>query len=86
LSEPLRLRDFQPGDAPQANRLALAAFEQLKTYYSDWPAMTDSLGRMATLAEHGEIILAEKDGTIIGAVTYVSPGRPKPSCFKSDGR
>ena len=77
----MRLRKFRPADAPQVNRLALAAFEQFKAHYSDWPAMAASLGRMATLAENGEIILAERDDKIIGAVASVAPGRPKPSCF-----
>ena len=77
----MRLRKFRPADAPQVNRLALAAFEQFKAHYSDWPAMAASLGRTATLAENGEIILAERDDKIIGAVAYVAPGQPKPSCF-----
>ena len=81
MSEPLRLRDFRAADAPRINRLAVAAFAQFKPHYSDWPAMVASLGQMATLAESGDIILAEHAGQIIGAVTYVAPGRPKPSCF-----
>ena len=81
LSDALRLRDFRPADAPQVNRLAVAAFEQFKTHYSDWPAMAASIGRMATLTEIGEIIVAERDDQIIGAVTYVPPGGPNPSCF-----
>jgi ribosomal protein S18 acetylase RimI-like enzyme len=43
--------------------------------------MAASVGRMATLAENGEIILAQCFDKIIGAVAYVPPGRPKPSCF-----
>jgi ribosomal protein S18 acetylase RimI-like enzyme len=79
--EPLRLRKFRPADAPQVNRLALAAFDEFKTHYSDWPAMADALGRTARLAEQGDIILAECADTVIGAVAYIPPGRPKPSCF-----
>jgi ribosomal protein S18 acetylase RimI-like enzyme len=78
----MRLRDFRPPDAPQVNRLALSAFEQFKTHYSDWPAMAASVARMAALAGNGEIILAECDDKIMGAVVYVPPGRPKPSCFE----
>jgi ribosomal protein S18 acetylase RimI-like enzyme len=81
LREPLRLRDFRAADAPQVNRVALAAFDQFKTHYSDWPAMAASVGRMATLADQGQIIVAERDDKIIGSVVYVPPGRPKPSCF-----
>jgi ribosomal protein S18 acetylase RimI-like enzyme len=80
--EPVRLRDFRAADARQVNRLALAAFDQFKTHYSDWPAMVASIGRMATLAENGEIILAERDDKIVGAAAYIPPGRPKPSCFE----
>jgi ribosomal protein S18 acetylase RimI-like enzyme len=81
LSEPARLRDFRAADAPRVDRLALAAFAQFKAHYSDWPAMVASLGRMATLAENGDIILAEQADKIVGAVVYVAPRRPKPSCF-----
>jgi ribosomal protein S18 acetylase RimI-like enzyme len=81
LREPLRLRDFRAADAPQVNRVALAAFEQFKTHYSDWPAMAAALARTAMLAENGEIMLAECEDKIIGAVTYVPPGCPKPSYF-----
>jgi ribosomal protein S18 acetylase RimI-like enzyme len=77
----MRLRDFHAADAPQVNRVALAAFEQFRTHYSDWPAMAAAVERTAMLAEDGKIILAEHDNRIIGAVTYVAPGRPKPSCF-----
>jgi ribosomal protein S18 acetylase RimI-like enzyme len=81
MREALRLRDFRPADAPQVNRLALAAFDQFKPHYSDWPAMAASIARMAALAQDGKIILAERDDELIGAVVYVPPGRPKPSCF-----
>jgi ribosomal protein S18 acetylase RimI-like enzyme len=81
LSEPLRLREFRAADAPRVDRLALAAFAQFEAHYSDWPAMAASLGQMATLADNGDIILAEHADQIIGAVVYVAPGRPKPSCF-----
>jgi hypothetical protein len=73
----MRLREFRAADAPPVNLLALAAFEQFKVHYSDWPAMAVSVGRMATLAENGEIILAEHADKIIGAVAYVAPRRSK---------
>jgi ribosomal protein S18 acetylase RimI-like enzyme len=78
---PIRLRDFRAADAREVDRVALAAFEQFKSHYSDWPAMAASVGGMTALAENGEIILAQRDDRIIGAVTYVAPGRPKPPCF-----
>jgi hypothetical protein len=64
----------------QRRRLALAGFEEFRTAYSDWTAMAANVSKMSTLAAAGELIVAERAATIIGAVTYVSPHRPKPAC------
>ena len=72
-----RLRTFTDCDAAVVNDLAVAAFEQFRSEYSDWPAMKAGLRRMSMLSEIGEIIVAASDGRIIGAVVYVPPGRSK---------
>jgi hypothetical protein len=64
------LRSFRDGDAVQVNELALGAFDQFRLRYSDWPAMASAIGRMSVLADTGEIIVAERDERIIGAVAY----------------
>jgi len=76
------LRDFRPADARQVNRVALAAFDQFKLHYSDWPAMAAGVGRTAALADNGEMVVAELADSIVGAVVYVPPGRPKPVFFE----
>jgi hypothetical protein len=53
------LRDFQESDANHVNQLALAAFQEFSSKYSDWPALASFYGRMSSLAEHGEIMVAE---------------------------
>jgi len=50
------LRTFRDGDAAQVNELALAAFDQFRSEYSDWPAMTSAIGQMCALTDTGEII------------------------------
>ena len=75
------LRDFREADAQEVNRLALAAFAEFSTHYSDWPALAAILGRMSELAERGEIVVAEVAGNIIGAVAYIPPHRPKAPYF-----
>jgi GNAT superfamily N-acetyltransferase len=75
------LRDFQVADAHKVNQLALAAFEEFSSQYSDWPALASILGRMSALAEHGEIVVAEFAGSILGAVAYIPPHRPKAPYF-----
>jgi hypothetical protein len=54
-----RLRDYRAANAAELGRVAVSAFEQYKSEYSDWPAM--AVSRMSELAGTGEIILAEKD-------------------------
>ena len=69
-------------NAAEVNKLALAAFAQFRSQYSDWPAMASAIGQMSALTDTGEIIVAERDQQIIGAVAYIPPGRPKAAYFE----
>jgi GNAT superfamily N-acetyltransferase len=80
---PTVLRDYREADAPEINRVALAAFEEFSSSYSDWPALASILGRMSELAYHGEIVVAEMADSIIGAVAYIPPHRSKASYFEA---
>ncbi|MBV8837240.1 MAG: GNAT family N-acetyltransferase [Alphaproteobacteria bacterium] len=77
------IRDFEPQDSDAVNAIALAAFEQYRAAYSDWPEFAKRVGAMASLAESGaEIIVASTDdGSIAGAVAYFGPGTAKPEPF-----
>jgi ribosomal protein S18 acetylase RimI-like enzyme len=77
------IRNFLERDADAVNRLAVAAFDEFRTAYSDWTAMVANLSKMSTLAAVGELIVAERIGMISGAVTYVAPHRPKAAFFDS---
>jgi ribosomal protein S18 acetylase RimI-like enzyme len=76
------LRDYRAADAPAVNRVALAAFKQFRDAYADWPAMAATVGNMAALAGAGEIVVAERDGAVVGAVAYIPPHRPKARYFE----
>ena len=75
------IRDFVPRDAPAVNAVALAAFEQYRDHYADWAAFSPSVGSMASLAEHGELIVAELEDRIAGAAVYFGPAAAKPPLF-----
>jgi predicted N-acetyltransferase YhbS len=75
------LRDFRAADAAEVDRVALAAFEQFRAHYTDWPAMAANVSRMSSFADQGEIVVAEREGRIVGAVAYVGAGRPKAAHF-----
>lgn len=78
------LRNFLPADAQFVNELALAAFDQFKFAYDDWPAFRSKLANMSELGGTGEIIVAELDGRIVGAVAYLGPGAPKADFFRTE--
>ena len=78
----LTLRDFVSADTDRVNRIALAAFSQFAVHYDDWPKLAASVSRMSDLATSGEIIVAEVDGEIAGAVAYIPPGAPKAAFFE----
>lgn len=79
-----KIRDFLPNDAKQVNSLALQAFEQFKGSYQDWPGFQAKIGNMSSLADGGEIIVAEVEGRIVGAVAYVGPNASKADFFRTE--
>jgi ribosomal protein S18 acetylase RimI-like enzyme len=83
LSSPVVLRDYRDTDAVHVNGVALAAFEQFSLQYSDWAAMSSAIERMSALADGGEIVVAELEEKVVGAVAYIPPGRPKAAYFQT---
>jgi ribosomal protein S18 acetylase RimI-like enzyme len=79
-----KLRDFREGDAAQVVAVALAAFDEFRTHYADWPAMAASLSNLPRLAESGEIVVAEAGEQIAGAVAYIAPSQPKAAYFQPE--
>ncbi len=77
-----QLRDFMASDETVVNEIAVAAFEQYKQPYSDWPTLVKGLANTAALAQSGQLIVAERNGTIVGAVAYIGPNAPKWSIFE----
>lgn len=82
----IRLRNYQPADAEVLNRIAVAAFDQFRNHYDDWPAMRAGLSKTSGLSASGEIIIAELDTAerrceIAGAVAYFGPDSQKAAFF-----
>ena len=81
----MRIRPFSPDDAAAVNAVALAAFAQYRGVYDDWDTLARGVGAMASLAEGGEIMVAEnEDATVVGAVAYFGPGsQPRADFFEA---
>jgi GNAT superfamily N-acetyltransferase len=75
------IRPYLPADAPAIDALAVAAFEQFKDAYADWPAFRDKIGSMSALAAQGEIIVAQQGSRLLGAVAYIGPQQAKSAFF-----
>lgn len=77
----IHLREFTPNDALAVNALAVAAFEQFMPAYTDWPIFRAKIEGMSNLAATGEIIVAELNEKLVGAVAYVGQHQPKSEFF-----
>jgi GNAT superfamily N-acetyltransferase len=75
------LRDFRADDAAALSNVALAAFRQFASHYTNWPAIAESVSRMPALADVGEIIVAQIDGRVGGGVAYIPAGKRKADFF-----
>lgn len=84
MTQKLLLRDFQPHDAHTLNTLAVQAFKQFKDAYHDWPAFQAKIATMAELANVGELIIAETEQQLVGAVAYIGPQRPRAEFFRPE--
>lgn len=73
------IRDFCVADATAVDTVALAAFDEFQAAYSDWPSFARGVGNTSSLAAAGEIVVAANAARVVGAVTYVGPGKSKRS-------
>ena len=78
---PTAFREFREADEREMNALAVRAFREYSSSYSDWPAMAAAYEKMSDLAKTGEIVVADSSGRIVGAVAYIPADRPKPRYF-----
>jgi ribosomal protein S18 acetylase RimI-like enzyme len=78
------VRAYASADRDAVNAVARAAFAQYAKDYADWPSFIDGIGRMAELAVHADLLVAEQDGEIIGAVAHVGPGGPRAAFFPDE--
>jgi ribosomal protein S18 acetylase RimI-like enzyme len=79
------VRAFETADAATVNRVALAAFAQYEAVYSDWDVLSRGVGSMSALADHAQIIVAEDDARLVGAVAYCPPNAiPRADLFEPE--
>jgi GNAT superfamily N-acetyltransferase len=77
----IAIRDYANADAEHLNRIAVSAFGQFRDHYADWPAMCAGLSKTSELSATGEVIVAEFQDQLAGAVAYFGPNSPKAPFF-----
>jgi len=78
------VRTARESEFDAAERVARLAFAEYEAEYPDWiPVLRD--GRpMSKIAEEGSLLVADKDGVIVGCVGYIPPGRSRNPVFRKD--
>jgi GNAT superfamily N-acetyltransferase len=84
VSASLRVRAYDPLDRDAVNAVARAAFAQYEHDYEDWPDFVQGIARMADLAAHADLLVADLGGKVIGAVAHIGPGRPRATFFPEE--
>ena len=75
------IRDYTGTDAGALGRVAVSAFAQYQHDFNDWGALAAGLKMMPELAHKGEILVAEHNRKVVGAVAYIPPHAAKAHYF-----
>lgn len=80
----IELRDYSPKDALAVDLLAVAAFEEFSHVYEDWPGFKTKISALSSLAASGELVVAEHQSRLVGAVAYIGPHKHKSEFFRPE--
>ena len=80
----LNIRDYRSTDAAELNKTVLFAFEQYSAHFNEWETFCERIGTMSSLSDQAEIIVAEYDDILCGAVAYYSPGKETSGFFPEE--
>ena len=80
----IQLRDYSSNDASAVDILAVTAFDEFKNAYADWLGFKTKISAMSSLATSGELVVAEHQSRLVGAVAYIGPHKPKSELFRPE--
>ena len=69
-------------DLPEADAVAVSAFREYRSHFSDWDAFSKNTKPLTHLSKKGSILVATAGDGVVGAVSYVGPGISKGDLFK----
>ncbi|MBA5690028.1 GNAT family N-acetyltransferase [Rugamonas apoptosis] len=77
----ISFRKYAQNDKLAVDQVVRDAWIELASVTPGWDQLAPRLGALTENASYTEIVVAELDGEIVGAVGYVGPHRPKPDFF-----
>jgi GNAT superfamily N-acetyltransferase len=75
------LRPFTPADTKAVDALVCAAYAEFEPLIPGWAEFSRSFTQLTALANLSEVLVAEREGRLVGAVGYVGAGQPKRDFF-----
>lgn len=75
------IRSYVTADRAAVDQVVRDAWIELAQSMPKWDELAPRLGALTANADRCEILVAELDGEIAGAVGYVGPHQPKPDFF-----
>jgi ribosomal protein S18 acetylase RimI-like enzyme len=80
------VRDARPADHATIDRLIEAAYGEFapRLEPGGWDRMRQSLAAARLVAGGARLMVAEKEGNVLGSVAYYPPGRSTPTIFQSE--
>lgn len=81
MSVPVQVRQARPEDLARADRVACRAYAEYEREFPEWIPYLRRGVPMTELAREAQVLVAELDGAIAGAVGYVAPHWAKHAAF-----
>jgi ribosomal protein S18 acetylase RimI-like enzyme len=78
------IRTAEARDHDAAEAVARRAFAEYERAYPEWTPLLREGNPMTKIAGEGELLVAERDGRIVGCVGYIPPGRSRNPVFDKE--
>ncbi|MEO7493982.1 MAG: GNAT family N-acetyltransferase [Massilia sp.] len=80
---PVLTRDYADVDRAGVDALVRAAWQEMAAVLPGWDALSARLGVLTEKSGDSEVIVAEADGQLLGAVGYVGAQQSRPDFFEA---
>jgi ribosomal protein S18 acetylase RimI-like enzyme len=77
----ITIRDFVTSDRDAVNHVATAAWHQYANVFQQFDRLAAFLADTASLSATCDLIVAQRNGTVVGVVGYSGPQRPRQKFF-----